>query len=137
VDSGQYSGGQYRGDGRAVSGRFTLTPDEIRQLRREFQQWQEDAQALRRDLTDAGQNPRDLDEILRDLRALNGSGFADPQSVAALQAAALDKMKKVEFDLRKKVEGSDQPLSLSGSDEVPASFRAAIEEYYRSLAKKR
>ena len=27
-------------------------------------------------------------------------------------------------------------LSLSGSDQVPESFRPAIEEYYRSLAKK-
>jgi hypothetical protein len=38
--------------------------------------------------------------------------------------------------LRRKAEGGDQPLSLSGSDEVPAGFRQAIEEYYRALAKK-
>ena len=54
----------------------------------------------------------------------------------ALQAAALDKLKKFEFNLRKKADGADQPLSLSGSDEVPAGFRTAIEEYYRALAKK-
>ena len=44
--------------------------------------------------------------------------------------------KKFEFALRRKSEGGDQPLSLSGSDEVPAGFRQAIEEYYRALAKK-
>ena len=42
----------------------------------------------------------------------------------------------VEFNLRKKTDGGDQPLSLSGSDEVPAGFRTAIEEYYRALARK-
>jgi len=30
----------------------------------------------------------------------------------------------------------NEPLSLSGSDEVPEGFRTAIEEYYRSLARR-
>ena len=94
-----------------------------------MQQWQTDAQELRRQLVDGGMSPRNIDEILRDLRAFDTDrAFVDPNNLAALQAAALDKMKKFEFDLRKKVEGSDQPLSLSGSDEVPAGFRTAIEE---------
>ena len=42
----------------------------------------------------------------------------------------------VEFDLRKKAEGSEnQTLSLSGSDEVPAEFRKQIEEYYRTISR--
>ena len=78
-----------------------------------------------------------IDRVLRDLRNMDtDQAFIEPQNLAALQAAALDKMKKFEFNLRKKAEGADQPLSLSGSDEVPAGFRQAIEEYYRSLAKK-
>ena len=31
---------------------------------------------------------------------------------------------------------ANEPLSLSGSDEVPEGFRPAIEEYYRSLARR-
>jgi len=38
--------------------------------------------------------------------------------------------------LRRKVEAGNDSLSLSGSDQVPEGFRQAIEEYYRSLAKK-
>jgi hypothetical protein len=53
-----------------------------------------------------------------------------------LQAAAIDKLKKFEFSLRRKVENGNESLSLSGSDQVPEGFRQAIEEYYRSLAKK-
>ena len=59
----------------------------------------------------------------RSAQARRHQAFVDPENLAALQAAALDKMKKFEFDLRKKADGGDQPLSLSGSDEVPAGFR--------------
>jgi hypothetical protein len=45
-------------------------------------------------------------------------------------------MRRCGFGLRKKsYVGENQPLSLSGSDEVPPGFRTAIEEYYRSLSK--
>ena len=45
-------------------------------------------------------------------------------------------MKKFEFSLRRKAGATNDSLSLSGSDQVPEGFRPAIEEYYRSLAKK-
>jgi hypothetical protein len=45
-------------------------------------------------------------------------------------------MKKFEFTLRRKTEGGNESLGLSGSDQVPEGFRQAIEEYYRSLAKR-
>ncbi len=48
----------------------------------------------------------------------------------------MDKMKKFEFSLRRKVDGGNEALGLSGADQVPEGFRQAIEEYYRSLAKK-
>ena len=38
--------------------------------------------------------------------------------------------------LRRNTEAGNESLSLSGSDQVPEGFRQAIEEYYRSLAKK-
>jgi len=82
-------------------------------------------------------NPRDLDEILKDLRQFDFDRvYADPQGLEKLQAAAIDKMKKFEFSLRRKAENGNDSLSLSGSDQVPEGFRQAIEEYYRSLAKK-
>ena len=49
---------------------------------------------------------------------------------------ALDKLKQFEFTLRKRLETGGDSLALSGSDEVPASFRQAIEEYYRALAQR-
>ena len=114
-----------------------MNDEELRQFRRQAQEWQGDAEALRRQLAEAGQNTRDLDDIMHDLQKLDmPQGSVDPQNLAALEAQALEKMKKFEFNLRKKADGGDQPLSLAGSDEVPSGFRRAIEEYYRALAKK-
>ena len=82
-------------------------------------------------------NPRDLDEIIRDLQKFdNDRAYVDPRGLELLQAAAIDKLKKFEFMLRRKAEAGNDSLSLSGSDQVPDGFRQAIEEYYRSLAKK-
>ncbi|PYQ98997.1 MAG: hypothetical protein DMF96_08830 [Acidobacteria bacterium] len=92
---------------------------------------------MRRQLQQAGVSPRDLDEVLRDLKAFdNDRVYADPKGLEQLQAAAIDKLKKFEFMLRRKAEAGNDSLSLSGSDQVPDGFRQAIEEYYRSLAKK-
>ena len=118
-------------------GTYRFDPADARQFRNDFREWQNDAQALRRELSQAGVDTKDLDQVLRELRAFDSdAAFTDGNSLALLQQAALDKLKKFEFALRRKAEGGDQPLSLSGSDEVPSGFRQAIEEYYRALAKK-
>ena len=74
---------------------------------------------------------------MRDLRAFdNDRVYADAKGLEQLQAAAIEKLKKFEFSLRRKADAGNDSLSLSGSDQVPEGFRQAIEEYYRSLAKK-
>ena len=137
------NGGAYGGDARNYGGYNggywggRWNPDDIRQWRGQFREWANDAEALRRQLQQAGVNPRDLDDVLRDLRALdNDRVYVDPKGLEQLQAAAIDKLKKFEFMLRRKADTGNDSLSLSGSDQVPDGFRQAIEEYYRSLAKR-
>jgi len=133
---GPYGGGDARnwGGGYWYGG---WSADDIRQWRREYREWANDAEALRRQLQASGVNPRELDEIIRDLQRFdNDKLYVDPRGLEQLQAAALEKLKKFEFGLRRKVENNNESLSLSGSDQVPEGFRQAIEEYYRSLAKK-
>ena len=128
--------GDARNFGPNAGGRWT--GEDIRQFRREFREWQGDAEDLRRQLEASGVNPRDLEGVMRDLRTLDSDQiYADPQGLEKLRAAALDRLKKVEFDLRKRVDTDHDALSLSGSDEVPAGFRQAIEEYYRSLGREK
>jgi hypothetical protein len=132
------AGGWYNGDPRSWGGyNGRWDPDDIRQFRGQFREWASDAEALRRQLQQAGVSPRELDEVLRDLKAFdNDRVYADPRGLEQLQAAAIDRLKKFEFSLRRKAETGNDSLSLSGSDQVPEGFRQAIEEYYRSLAKK-
>jgi hypothetical protein len=137
------NGGAYGGDARNWGGYgggwygYRWNPDDIRQFRNQWREWANDAEALRRQLQQAGMNPRDLDDVLRDLRQFeNDRLYADPQGLEKLQAAAIEKLKKFEFSLRRKADTGNESLSLSGSDQVPEGFRQAIEEYYRSLAKK-
>jgi hypothetical protein len=46
-----------------------------------------------------------------------------------------DNMKRFEYGLRRKVEGDQNQILLSGNDEVPEQFRKLVEQYYRSLSK--
>jgi hypothetical protein len=114
-----------------------MTGEDVRQFRRALREWQGDAQALRQQLQAAGVKPRDLDQVLRDLQALDSDrALEDLKGLQQLQAAAIEHLKRFEFSLRKLAESQHESLSLSGSDEVPAGFRQAIEEYYRALAKR-
>ena len=129
---GWWNGGWWNGNWSGV-----WTDDMRRQYQRTAQEWQNDFRNLQRELNQAGINPRDFEDVQRILGQLNmPQAFVDPANLQSLLAAAADKMKQAEFNIRKKAEGNDQPLSLSASDEVPAAQRALVEEYYRAIAKK-
>ena len=110
-----------------------------RQFANEAQQAAQDATNLRRALADAGASKEDqtaLEQVLANLRQLGQpNAYNDPAATQELAARAMDKLQTLEFNLRKKVEKSNQ-LFLNGSDQVPPAFRGSVEEYYRSLAKK-
>jgi uncharacterized protein Smg (DUF494 family) len=109
----------------------------IRQFRRELAERAIDAQALRQALQQAGVQTKDLEEVVRQLRQLDSeTAFKDPLGVQELTSAALETLKKFEFDLRKKLDKSSNSLFLNGNEEIPANFRNLIDEYYKSLAKK-
>ena len=44
-------------------------------------------------------------------------------------------LKRFEYALRRKVGDEADRALVSGSEEVPAEFKALVEEYYRSLSK--
>lgn len=128
------AGGQ-GGDARNTGQQFS--PEAIRQFRRELTERANDAQALRQALQQAGVQAKDLDEVVRQLRQLDSeTAFKDPLGVQELTTAALETLKKFEFDLRKKLDQSSNALFLNGNEEIPANFRTLVEEYYKSLAKK-
>jgi len=116
-----------------------LTPEQGRQLRAEARERLADAEALRRELIEEGQDVARLEEVMASLRGLDREGiYGDAARLQLLQDQAAESMKAFEFALRRALlgEGRNQ-LYLSGSDEVPEGFRRLVEEYYRGRARKR
>ena len=116
-----------------------LNPEEIRQLQREFGQRGNQVRALREQLREVGRPAQELRAVLDAMEQFQREGiYADPSQVAQLQQEILDQLKRLEFGLRREVEGSaERTTTLSGSDEVPDGYRELVEEYYRALARGR
>ena len=123
-------GGPTRGDPRRLS------DEEIRQARREFMERAGQTRDLRERLTEAGQEPGDLDAVLQAMERLQRQGiYSDAAQVAALQEEILQSLKRLEFGLRRQVEGvGERRAALTGSDDVPDAYRKLVEDYYRKLA---
>jgi hypothetical protein len=81
-------------------------------------------------------DPKELDEIMRRLREMDSERvYQDVEELARLQTFVAEGLKRFEYALRRKVgEEADRAL-VSGNEEVPAEFKALVEEYYRSLSK--
>ena len=121
------------GDRRPGGG---MSPEDARQFRGELQRWTREAEQLRRMMQGEKIDPREIDAMLRNLRQLSDDRvYKDVDELRRLQAQVTDSAKRIEYDLRRKVEGADAQLLLSGSDEVPEKFRKSVEQYYRSLSK--
>jgi hypothetical protein len=125
-----FAGGATRGNPRRLS------PEEVRQFRREFLQREGQVRDLSDQLSAAGQDAGDLEAVLRAMERLQRDAiYDDPAQVAQLQEEILQMLKRLEFGLRREVEGpSEGRAALGGSDDVPDEYRALVEEYYRKLA---
>jgi hypothetical protein len=141
ADAGGFGGsdrGAWRGDatwgGWWEGGR--LTAEDIRQLRGEARQYANDAQQLRGLLRGENIDPRELDEIIKNLQQLQDERvYQNVQELARLQSYVAETLKRFEFGLRRQVKADAGASALTGSDEVPEEFKALVEQYYKSLAK--
>jgi hypothetical protein len=125
--------------GGASDARPNFSGEQVRDMRNQASQMAADAQDLRRMMQQAGLTGRDLqsvDEVIKALRELEGERpYREPSGVQELQAQALQKMQKLEYDLRKRVDTSNDQLYLSGAEDVPPAFRDLVNQYYRTLGK--
>ncbi|MBW3535069.1 MAG: DUF4175 family protein [Gemmatimonadetes bacterium] len=114
-----------------------LSPEEIRQFRSEFRQRAAEARELRDGLREAGQDAADLDQVIESMERLAESRpYGDPADLERLQASIREGLQRVEFRLRREVEGDARERAvLRGSDDVPEGFRRLVEEYFRALAR--
>ena len=113
---------------------------DLRQLANQAKQLASDANDVRRQLQQAGVNQKDLapvDEVVKALTALgNENNLKNPGQLQDLYATAVQKFKALEFEIRKRVDTSNDQMFLSGSEDVPPAFKSLIEQYYRTIGKK-
>jgi hypothetical protein len=127
--SGDMTGGRFEGGGQF----------DPRQFQREARERRTEAEALRRELQALGVDPRELDALISNMRALDSArAYTDLDEAARLQTQVAEGFRRFEFDLRRKLgaAGADQ-LLLGGSDDTPAAYKKLVEDYYRALAKER
>ncbi len=64
------------------------------------------------------------------------SAYGDLPQIEALQERIREDLKRLEFLLRRDVEGDKTGrAALTGTDDVPAGFRKMVEEYFKNLAR--
>jgi hypothetical protein len=108
----------------------------VRQFRGEIRRWRGEAQELRGLLREGNLDPKQLDEILRGLRALDDDRvYQDVEELQRLQTLVTEGLKRFEYALRRRAAAAGNETVLSGAEGVPEEFRALVEQYYRSLAK--
>ncbi|MEP6619884.1 MAG: DUF4175 family protein [bacterium] len=135
---GQGGGGNRFGSGRGTpNGAFS--PDDARQFSREAGVRRQAAEQLRDQLRGKGVDVSELDKAIEDLKSLeSGAPFVDPKRAAQLQEQMIEGLKSFEFSLYRRFGlGNDKSPTLGTNAPVPAEYRAAVEEYYRSLAGRR
>jgi hypothetical protein len=110
-----------------------------RQFRNQAGQLAGDAREFRNQLQASGGSRQDLqvvDEVIRALGTLaNQLESGEYEGLNDLTAAALDKLKKLEFDIRQRTDKSSNQLYVAGADEAPSQYRAMVNDYFSSLSR--
>lgn len=125
-------GGATRGDPRPLS------DEEIRQFTREFAQRLAQARQLQETLRREGRASSELDEALRVLEELRRpQTYGNLAQVSALQGQLRESLRRLEFALRREVEGGERGrAALMGAEDLPPDLRKMVEEYFRNLARR-
>ncbi len=126
-------GAQGGGDSAAVA------RNRSRQLRDELRRRVGELRDVRDQLHRAGADVGPLDEIVQRLGRLDARGMiGTPRGLDELSQAIVQGLKDYEFALRRQLLGEDAPAPvLTPGEDVPAQYRALVEEYYRRLSQRR
>jgi Domain of unknown function (DUF4175) len=125
------SGGSTLNDGGGSTG-----IGDPRQFQREVAARTAAAEGLRKQLAGEGVDVAPLNLAIEQLRRLQET--TNPGNADELQAAIVAGLKEFEFNVWRKFAGADlgNKPALGASAQVPPEFRAMVEQYYRSLARK-
>jgi hypothetical protein len=124
------------GAGSGVPGGDVSGIGDPRQFQREVAARTQAAEELRKQLSAQGVDVAPLDQTIGQLQKLQQT--TNPGKADELQAAIVAGLKDFEFSVWRKFNGADlgSKPALGASAQVAPEFRAMVEQYYRSLARK-
>lgn len=127
------SGGTPGGAGGNVGGGLRGDP---RQTSRELGLRRAEAEAIRQDLAASGGDTREIDQLIRDMRRLEQGALGNPGGMDRMHADLVEGLKTFEFNLWRALNGGEGRPALGAKGQVSPEYRALVEEYYRSLARR-
>ncbi|MGH9338194.1 MAG: hypothetical protein ACRD1R_01035 [Acidobacteriota bacterium] len=109
------------------------------QVGREWQHRIQEAEHIRELLGDNPELARDVNALAREMRLLDADRLlSDPEEILALKSKIIDGLRQLELEISRALnQDSGLRLRLVNQDEVPPEFRDKVEEYYRSLARRK
>jgi hypothetical protein len=128
-----------RARGRAAGGDSATGGNSARQLRDELRRRQGELRDLRDQLGRAGADVAPLNGIIDRFGRMDARGTLNTiQGLDQLNRDIVQGLKDYEFALRRQLLGEKVPAAaLSAGEDVPAEYRAMVEEYYRRLSERR
>lgn len=109
-----------------------------RQMQRELSERRQQLDQLRQTLGREGIDARDLGRLSNMIGRMDRSGpIGTPDNLEVLRTQVVQGIKDFEFGVRRALGMGEHPATLTAADEVPAEYRALVEEYYRRLAQRR
>lgn len=109
-----------------------------RQLSAELQERLREAEELRRQLGRAGgDQARNLDQVIQQLRQLNDHLYRDDtQTAALLKSQVIDPLRQLELELSRRLQAKLGRSNLRLADEgaAPERYRKLVDEYYKRLS---
>jgi len=111
--------------------------DRGRQLRSELRRRADDVRGLAEEFRRQGMQAGPLDQIARGLGRMDAQGaIGTPRGIDQLRDM-VESLKDFEFALRRQMIDAAPPTIRAADEDVPAEYRAMVEEYYRRLAERR
>lgn len=134
--SGQFTGYDYNRGGDLPD---RMSPEQLREAERQIGELSRDAGELRGLLADDQAFGRMVTDLIRSMQQLDAKNFSgNPAELERLRSELTEKFKELELKLRREMQmGEPEAVHLAGQERVPEKYRSLVEEYYRSLSRKK
>jgi len=130
--------GRYRGEEAWNRGGYRpLSPQEQRQIDRQYRELIQEASDLRQLLSEDPEFDDLVQDLVDSMQNLDRGSFpGNPRELERLRAGLINRWKELELRLSRQLQlDKSGAVRLSGLERIPERYRSILEEYYRSISR--